>query len=404
MESDLSGMMQKFSLAGNELSGTTLDLWDLESGIKDCKDSLIGRVMGEKIFTIPNWEERDKILQGWPWVIDNQVLVLNRWKESIEGDMEAFKVTPMWVQVWNLPVHWLSKEVGRKIGAVFKQVKEIVIPQMGGKEERHLKLLVLVDLSKPLLRGTIVKTEENMTWVAFKYEQCPDFCYNCEFVGHNERTCSKQGDTSGGKVDNQFGHWLRAGVGKVLSEGLNGKRTVVEQLASTQQEELRGEPNRLVGAQAHSKMDKIEQVGAIGIDANPLIEGISEMEEDNSSGIPVVGNVGVRKREQVDSIRSQDRNYNKGKVQEAIRKQSKRLNRKVYAPMKSRRSLSELNRKVSNQLGGSKRKMMKLENDMECDGSEGQNWKKSKSLEMLVVLEADQVEVGSFPNGAPTGK
>ena len=47
--------------------------------------------------------------------------------------------------------------------------------------------------------------------------------------------------------------------------------------------------------------------------------------------------------------------------------------------------------------------MMK-DDDMECDGSENQNWKKTKSFEMMVVLEADQVEVGSFPNGAAVGK
>ena len=49
MEADLSDMMQKFSLAGNELTGATLDLGDLESGVRECKDSIIGRVMGEKI-------------------------------------------------------------------------------------------------------------------------------------------------------------------------------------------------------------------------------------------------------------------------------------------------------------------------------------------------------------------
>ena len=42
MEADLSDMMQKFSLAGNELTGATLDLGDLESGVRECKDSIIG--------------------------------------------------------------------------------------------------------------------------------------------------------------------------------------------------------------------------------------------------------------------------------------------------------------------------------------------------------------------------
>ena len=68
----------------------------------------------------------------------------------------------LWVQVWNLPVHWLVREVGCKIGAVFKQVKDVIIPHMGGKKGKHLKMLVLADLSKPFLRGTIVKTASKM--------------------------------------------------------------------------------------------------------------------------------------------------------------------------------------------------------------------------------------------------
>lgn len=131
-------------------------------------------------------------MEGGPWVIDNQILVLNRWKEGIEGNLEAFKMATLWVQVWNLPVHWVTREVGRKIGVVFKQVKDVIIPQLGGKEGRHLKTLALVDLSKPLLRGTIVKTEGTMKWVAFKYERCPNFCYNYGIVGHGERTCTNQ--------------------------------------------------------------------------------------------------------------------------------------------------------------------------------------------------------------------
>ncbi|XP_027182097.1 uncharacterized protein LOC113780497 [Coffea eugenioides] len=250
MEADLSEMMQKFSLAGNELSGAMLDLGDLESGVRECKDSIIGRIMGEKIasftgvknfvtiaweypknlavlelgpnlfqFNIPNPEDRERIVEGGPWVIDNQVLVLNRWEEGIEGNMEAFKMTPLWVQVWNLPVHWVTKEVGRKIGAVFKQVKDVIIPQMGGKKGRHLNMFVLADLSKPLLKGTIVKTEGTLKWVAFKHERCSDFCYNCEFVGHRERTCTNQQETSRGNVDNQYGPWLRAGA-DILTKAL----------------------------------------------------------------------------------------------------------------------------------------------------------------------------------------
>ena len=143
--------------------------------------------------------------------MDNQILVLNRWSKGIEDNYGAFVIAPLWVQIWNLPVHWLSKEVGRKIGAVFKEVKEVIVPQAGGKEGRHLKMLALVDLSKPLLRGTLVHVAESLKWVAFKYKRCPYFCYSCGIVRHGEHTCKEQRTTSGSLLEHQHGPWLRAG-------------------------------------------------------------------------------------------------------------------------------------------------------------------------------------------------
>ena len=52
MEGDLAELLQKFSLEGNEISGAKLELEDLSSGRRDCADSLIGRIMGEKLPTL----------------------------------------------------------------------------------------------------------------------------------------------------------------------------------------------------------------------------------------------------------------------------------------------------------------------------------------------------------------
>nr|XP_027093749.1 uncharacterized protein LOC113714153 [Coffea arabica] len=162
-------------------------------------------------FNIPNLEDKKRVVEGGPWLIDNQVLVLRRWSERIEENYGAFVTAPIWVQLWNLPVHWLTKEVGRKIGAAFKEVKEVIIPQTGGKGGRHLKLLALVDLSTPLLRGTVMQIADVFKWVVFKYERCPDFCYSCGVVGHSERSYKEQSVTIGRLSENQYGPWMRAG-------------------------------------------------------------------------------------------------------------------------------------------------------------------------------------------------
>lgn len=141
-------------------------------------------------------------------------MVLKEWSEGIEDDPKAFNVAPLWVQVWNLPVHWLSKDVGRKIGLVFQGIREVIIPQTGGKEGRHMKLSVMADISQPLLRGTTVKLEGKLKWINFKYEKSPDFCYRCGRIGHSEKNCKVSVMTETGHLENQYGPWLRANGGK----------------------------------------------------------------------------------------------------------------------------------------------------------------------------------------------
>ena len=78
-------------------------------------------------FSMPKEEDIVRILNGGPWIIDSQILVLKEWEEGIEEDNSAFNIALLWVQVWYLPIHWVSREVGTKIGTVLNKVKEVII-------------------------------------------------------------------------------------------------------------------------------------------------------------------------------------------------------------------------------------------------------------------------------------
>lgn len=49
-------------------------------------------------------------------------------------------------------------------------MEEVLIPNAGNKNGRHLKIKVEVNISQPLLRGTIVKMKNISRWVDFKYD------------------------------------------------------------------------------------------------------------------------------------------------------------------------------------------------------------------------------------------
>ena len=98
--------------------------------------------------------------------------------------------------------------MGRKIGGVFDSVKEVILPNGGGKDGKHIKILVEVNIEKPLLRGTIVRMNGSARWIEFRYEKCPDFCYCCGLLGHNEKNCKIKGNYL--DKETQFGAWMRA--------------------------------------------------------------------------------------------------------------------------------------------------------------------------------------------------
>lgn len=86
-------------------------------------------------------------------------------------------------------------------------VLDVMVVGIGGKEGRHLKILVEMDLMKPLVRGTKVKYKNCETWIQFRYEQFPVFCYYCGCIGHNERIYEKRKEDlqHGTLKEDQFG-------------------------------------------------------------------------------------------------------------------------------------------------------------------------------------------------------
>ncbi|KAL3511190.1 hypothetical protein ACH5RR_030591 [Cinchona calisaya] len=165
---------------------------------------------------------------GRPWLMDNQLLNLKQWYKGIEDDKKAFDFTPLWMQIWNLPAHWCTKEIGLKIGKVVGEVQRVIIPQTGSKEGKHLKILVRMDISQPLLTGTVVKDEGRQRWVNFKYERCPDFCYRCGVIGHTEKNCEGSLYKDQDKKGNQYGNWMRASNGGIGNAFLGKKKDRLE--------------------------------------------------------------------------------------------------------------------------------------------------------------------------------
>lgn len=86
----------------------------------------------------------------------------------------------------------MSIESGKKIGALISTVKDVMLVEAGGREDRHVKVLVELDLTKPLIRGTTLKYQQEECQIEFKYEQLLLFCFYCERGGIMRKCVAKE--------------------------------------------------------------------------------------------------------------------------------------------------------------------------------------------------------------------
>ncbi|KAK6133116.1 hypothetical protein DH2020_033155 [Rehmannia glutinosa] len=197
MDQDVVERLKNFSLTSEEKEEVALEERDILKSKAECVRSL---------------EDKKRVLTGKTWTFDNQFLLLREWSEKLADNEEAFNSVEIWVQIWNLPFHWVSMETGRKIGNKFPRILDVDIPDAGTTKGRYIRILAEINLQKPLLRGTNIKLNSETHWLDFKYENMQNFCFYCGLIGHLEKGCNTRRDDlrNNDIKDGQFGDWLRA--------------------------------------------------------------------------------------------------------------------------------------------------------------------------------------------------
>lgn len=139
-------------------------------------------------------------------------MVLQHYDQDILVNDIKFDRATFWIQVHNIPIRYMSKEVAESIcdfvGAVYRSIGGVEVD--GGK---FIHVKVSLDISLPLCRGRLITLENgNKHWVSFKYECLPNICYWCGRLDHNDKDCALWIRSKGSPTeeDKQYNHTLRA--------------------------------------------------------------------------------------------------------------------------------------------------------------------------------------------------
>lgn len=105
----------------------------------------------------------------------------------------------LWVCMYHLSLACMSETMGLQIGSSVGQVEEVEADEDDIGWGEYLWVRKLLDLSKPLAWGRLLKIYGDSTWIAFQYERLPKFCFLCGIVKHGAGGCQgRKGPATGG--------------------------------------------------------------------------------------------------------------------------------------------------------------------------------------------------------------
>jgi hypothetical protein len=170
------------------------------------------KVLGDNLFLIEfdKIRDKEKVLEGRPWAFEGSLFLTEDYVEISQPTDYPFDKAAFWVQMINLPLVCMGRDIGMKIGEMMGTVE--AVDRDGDKMGwgAYLCVKIQMDITKPLPWGRKLNIEGKVMWVTFKYERLPKFCFHCGVLNHGKTGCSKKSELRHPEANPQYGPWLKA--------------------------------------------------------------------------------------------------------------------------------------------------------------------------------------------------
>ena len=153
----------------------------------------------------------DRVVKGGPWTFDKHLLLMKKLDTEEDPTEVELNKTDFWVHIFDEPVGLQSEKVLRDVGNFIRIFVESDSKNRDGNSWSYLRIRVSLDVQKPIKRKMkIKKVGGEWSWLNFKYERLPMFCFYCGVIGHADSFCEKLFDNPGKVLETPYGSWLRA--------------------------------------------------------------------------------------------------------------------------------------------------------------------------------------------------
>ncbi|KAL5765918.1 hypothetical protein ACOSP7_016535 [Xanthoceras sorbifolium] len=200
------------SLVGKSLAGRQINrdafrilipkIWWLASDVN--VELVIDNIFA---FHFQNALDKNRVLAGGPWNFNNYLFIL----EELRGWGDISKMSFSKADFW-CPVSF--KPFLRTTGAKIDKVKDMDLSASGDCVCKFLRVMVSVDVLRPLKRGLRIQLEdsEEKQTLLLRYEKMPEFYFECDLIGHLFHECPIENSQKDGAdlINHKYGIWIRA--------------------------------------------------------------------------------------------------------------------------------------------------------------------------------------------------
>jgi hypothetical protein len=148
--------------------------------------------------------DKQRALEGSPWVVGCYAVILQEYDETLKPSDVSFSSMTMSVHILDLPFGWMNAKQGASVASLIGEVKKVESDSKGKVSGPFLRARVVIDISKPLRRGIMIKKDKSSSppeWFDIQYENLPFFYFSCGLIGHFESACpSPEAKDAAGKL------------------------------------------------------------------------------------------------------------------------------------------------------------------------------------------------------------
>ncbi|XP_042958115.1 uncharacterized protein LOC122293643 [Carya illinoinensis] len=149
--------------------------------------------LGSKILLVEfeDHQEKARVQCEGPWSFDRNLILMQNYTGEVQAIRVQISTATFWIRLYDLLLGAMNEKVVSKIGNSIGVVEEIDVEKDEVAWGEFIKIRILLDVTKPLLRGKCINLgNHGSCWVRFTYERLPTFCYGCGRLGHSHKDCS----------------------------------------------------------------------------------------------------------------------------------------------------------------------------------------------------------------------